>query len=194
MSPAQRRVILASASPRRRALLTSLGVRHRVVVPRVEEADHNSLPPAALVKHNAQLKAKAVADKVAGGIVLGADTIVVLGGRIFGKPRNAQAAAHMLRQLGGRTHTVYTGVCLLDPRRHRRFVAVSTTRVTLRRLSSAAIRRYLRGAAPWDKAGAYAVQEWDHMVVDDIRGSLSNVIGLPLHLVEEGLRQLGARA
>lgn len=187
-------LILASASPRRRALLRALGLRYRVIVPTVKEAHHDGLSPSRLVRHNARLKAATVAAGLQAGIVLAADTLVVLDGRLFGKPRDAAGAARMLRRLSGRTHVVYTGVCLADAQRGRRFSGVAATRVTIRRLSDAEIRRYVRGAAPMDKAGAYAVQHWDRMIVDRVEGSLSNVIGLPLHLVQQGLRRLGVTA
>jgi septum formation protein len=193
LHPAPASIILASASPRRSALLRALGLRYRVVAPRVKETRHGGLPPARLVQANARLKAEAVAAGRAQGVVLGADTIVALRGRLFGKPRDRASAARMLRALSGKTHVVYTGLCLLDVASGRRFAGVAATRVRIRSLSDDEIRRYLRDAAPWDKAGAYAVQHWDRMIVDEVRGSLSNVIGLPLHLVEQGLRRLGVR-
>lgn len=184
-------LILASASPRRRVLLRTFGLPFRVVTPRVNETHDRRVPPAKLVQRNAVRKAEAAARALASGVIVAADTLVVLDGRIFGKPRTARQADRMLRVLSGRTHRVYTGVCTLDLARRRRYVDVASTRVTMRGLSDGQIRRYLRGRAPWDKAGAYAVQDMPSMLIDRVDGSLSNVVGLPLHLVERRLRQCG---
>ena len=186
-------IILASASPRRRMLLRVLGVPFRVRVARVDELDDDRMSPPRLVTANARLKAEAIAARVRQGIIIGADTVVVLGSRRFGKPRDARHAKAMLRSLSGRTHRVYTGICVIDQDRRRRFVDVACTRVTMRRLSAAQIDRYVRGQAPWDKAGAYAVQDVHGMLIDRVRGSLSNVVGLPLEIVERRLRQCGIR-
>ena len=186
-------VILASSSPRRRALLRAMGIPHRVRHAGVDE--HCAIPGGArqLVRANARLKAEAVAKRLRQGVVLGADTIVVLRGRILGKPADFAEAVAMLTRLGGRTHTVYTGVCVVDVAKRREWVSIAATRVTLRTLSRRAIEAYVRRTKPYDKAGAYAVQDPRVVLVDRIQGSLSNVIGLPAHLVEQGLRWAGMR-
>ena len=97
----------------------------------------------------------------------------------------------MLRQLGGRTHRVYTGVCIIDVARRRRSLDVAISRVRLRRLTSRQIASYVAHHQPWDKAGAYAVQDVERLIIDEVHGSLSNVIGLPLALVQRRLRQFG---
>ena len=185
------RLVLASASPRRRALLHALGASHRVIVPRVDEAAAHPRSIRALVSHNARLKARAIAARVRDAVVLAADTVVALDGRVFGKPRDRADARRMLRALSGRTHRVYSGVCIIDGRNRRQWTDVRVSRVTFRRLSPADIDRYLDEARPWDKAGAYAVQDARTLIVDRIAGSLSNVIGLPLDVVERRLRQCG---
>ena len=184
-------LILASASPRRRLLLRALGLSYRVVEPRVEEHADGFRSPAAMVRHNASLKADAVAARRRRGLILAADTVVALGGRIFGKPRDPAEAASMLRRLGGRTHRVYTGVCVLDLARRRRFLDVAVSRVRLRRLTNRQIAAYLAHHRPWDKAGAYAVQDVERLIIDEVHGSLSNVIGLPMAIVQRRLRQCG---
>ena len=186
-------IILASASPRRRMLLRVLGVPFRVRVARVDELDDDRMSPPRLVTANARLKAEAIAARLRQGIVIGADTVVVLGSQRFGKPRDARHAKTMLSRLSGRTHRVYTGLCIMDTDRRRRFMDAVCTRVTMRRLSAAQIARYLHGQAPWDKAGAYAVQDVHGMFIHEVHGSLSNVVGLPLELVERRLRQCGVR-
>jgi len=184
--------MLASASPRRRALLKALGLSYRVCVPRVRERSAaRHAHPQQLVRENARLKAAAAAGHLRRGVVLAADTLVVLGTRIFGKPSTRAAAQRMLQRLSGRTHRVYTAVCIVDVDRRRTTLDVAVTRVHMRRLSRTDIDAYLRRAQPWDKAGAYAVQDAGEMLIDRLHGSLSNVVGLPLDVVERRLRQCG---
>ena len=140
---------------------------------------------------NARLKAEWAATRLTRGVVLAADTVVVLGRRIFGKPSNRAVAVRMLQHLSGRTHRVYTGVCVVDVDKHRTTLDVAVTRVRMRRLSPTDIEAYLRRAKPWDKAGAYAVQEAGGMLIDKMNGSFSNVVGLPLDVVEKRLRRCG---
>ena len=186
-----RPVVLASESPRRRALFQAFGIPFRVAVPRVQELHDERLTPAQLVRHNARLKADALAGSLADGVVVAADTVVALGARCFGKPKSADEARRMLTRLSGRTHQVYTGVCIIDAQRTRRWVDVISTNVTMRKLSPRDIARYVARMAHWDKAGAYAVQDLENLLIDRVDGSLSNVIGLPLHVVERRLRQCG---
>ncbi len=186
-----RLVTLATASPRRHALFRAFGLPHRIIVPRVAEVHDPRLAPVDVVKHNALLKARAVARRTTTGVIVAADTLVVCGGRLFGKPRNRADAKRMLRSLSGRTHHVYTGVCVLDLDRQRTSLDVAVTAVTIRRLSTFAIKRYLRESVHHDKAGAYAIQDTHGMLIDRLHGSLSNVVGLPLHVLERRLRDCG---
>jgi septum formation protein len=186
-----RPIILASASPRRRELMQVFGLPYRVIVPATDELDDERMPPRRLVRHNASTKADAVARGQRRGVIIAADTTVALDGRCFGKPRDAAHARRMLRQLSGRTHQVYTAVCIVDVDRSRRWLDVAVTAVRFRRLSAAEITRYVANRAHWDKAGAYAVQDLRALLIDRIAGSLSNVIGLPLHLVQRRLTDCG---
>ena len=138
------------------------------------------LPPRELVLANDDLKATAVANTRRGDVVLGADTVVVLDGEIFGKPRDLCHAAEMLARLGGRTHEVLTGVSLLRGGSQVRCCFVESTRVAFRPLDAASIDSYLAGINPLDKAGAYAAQEDHGRLIERIEGSLENVIGLPV--------------
>ncbi len=171
--------------------MRALGLTCRVIEPRIEEVADGFLTPTSLVRHNAALKADAVAARCSSGVVIAADTVVALGARIFGKPRNPSDAARMLQALGGRTHRVYTGVCILDLARHRRSLDVAVSRVRLRRLTPRQIAAYLAHHRPWDKAGAYAVQDVERLIIDEVHGSLFNVIALPLELLQRRLRQFG---
>lgn len=147
--------------------------------PGVEEMT-GGIPAHALVLANAELKALAVASQIQGDLVLGADTVVVLDGEIMGKPRDLSHAVEMLGQLAGKTHEVLTGVCLIRGGSVTRCSFVESTRVVFRPLSKADIKAYLDDIDPLDKAGSYAAQEDKGRLIEQIEGSLANVIGLPI--------------
>jgi septum formation protein len=179
-------IILASGSPRRRELLAQLGVKFEVVTAEVEER----MPPEtddapALAALNAALKARAVARQHPGRWVLGADTIVVLGKRVLGKPKTLGTAFEYLAALSGRTHEVITGCCLVDPEGQiRPFFDIS--HVTFHELTREVIAKYVTEVDVLDKAGAYALQNRGWNLVERIEGSSNNIIGLPTEkLVEE---------
>ncbi|MBI5396812.1 MAG: septum formation protein Maf [Verrucomicrobia bacterium] len=184
------RLILASASPRRAELLGSLGLRFEIIPSDAVEHDAHPVSPGELALHNAQLKARDVAARHQDAWVIGADTIVVLGETVFGKPRDPGEARRMLRRLSGHNHRVITGVCLISRGgADERSFAVETT-VRFRALGDADIEGYLAAVNVLDKAGAYAIQEGPP-VVAGIEGSYSNVVGLPLERLAEELRGLG---
>ena len=174
-------LILASASPRRRQLLEMLGIEHRVVPPDVDETRRDGEDPAGYVLRLAEEKARVVAAREPGGLVLAADTTVVLGPELFGKPATPAEAADMLRRLAGRTHQVYTGVALTAGDRIESALDVSD--VTFRALDAAAIAGYVATGEPMDKAGAYAIQGKGAALIEGIRGDFFGVMGLPLRLV-----------
>lgn len=173
-------LILASASPRREALLRQIGASFRVMVTKAEELTGSDLSPEALVQENARRKALAALLYAGGLPVLAADTVVALDGVIFGKPRDGADAAAMLSRLSGRRHAVYTGVAIAAKGRIE--VAAAKTVVEFAPLTMDAIRRYVETGEPLDKAGAYAVQGRAAAFITRIEGSFSNVVGLPLHL------------
>lgn len=187
LGPLPGRIILASASPRRKELLEAAGYDITVRPSDVEEL-MSGLSPRELVAANAEKKALHVADALPGELVLGADTLVVLAGEILGKPRDMEDAFGMLARLSGRTHEVLTGVCLTRGGSTRRCVFVDSTLVAFRRLDPAAITAYLADVNPLDKAGAYAAQEDRGRLIERIEGSIENVIGLPVTRVAEALR------
>jgi septum formation protein len=172
------RLVLASSSPRRRALLAQLGIDLQIVSPQVDEADLPGEPPDEFVLRVSKKKGVAVAASHPGQVVLAADTAVVLGPMLLGKPRGAEDAVRMLLQLSGREHQVLTGVWAGGPGGEHH-LAVSTS-VRFRRLSEAEARWYVATGEPMDKAGAYAIQERGGMFVERIDGSYSNVVGLPI--------------
>lgn len=176
-------MILASASPRRKELLSSMGAAFTVVVADAEEATEGK--PEQLVMENARRKARAVQKLHPGRMILGSDTVVCIDGQVLGKPKDEEDAFRMLRSLSGRQHQVYTGVCLLtESFEDTRF---DQTDVTFSSLTDDDIRWYIHTGEPMDKAGAYAIQGIAGMYVEKIHGSFSNVIGLPTSLVRQML-------
>ena len=183
-------VILASASPRRKELLSGMGLEFSVIPAEVDEISPGSGYPAAeMVRLNACLKADPIAKQHPDSLVIGSDTVVVCEGRIFGKPHTSGEAVSMLQNLSGRFHQVMSGVslrlgkCSLD----HSFTEIS--RVKFKDLTDAAIREYMDLVNVMDKAGAYAIQEHSELILDRLDGSLSNVIGLPVeHLTGELVR------
>lgn len=173
-------LILASASPRRCELLRELGIEFAVIPADITESNSEHLSPAELCQLNAHRKARMVAKKHPDQLVLGVDTMVCLGTTIFGKPADLADARRVLNQLQGKTHEVVSGVCLVCLRSHRERLFAISTRVTFRPLSQEEIDRYLAAINPLDKAGAYAIQEKGDMIIKEISGSYSNVVGLPL--------------
>ena len=177
-----KKLILASASPRRSDLLRLLGVSFDVVPSHVSETLDRSIPPADYVREISSRKARAVAANFHEEIVLGADTVVVLEGDILEKPAGEDEAAQMLGRLSGKTHRVYTGLALIDTGSGRSLQDVAVTDVSMRPITPEEIRQYVRTGEPLDKAGAYAVQGRAAAFVHSISGCFYNVVGLPLSL------------
>ncbi len=173
------RVVLASGSPRRKELLEAAGMMFEVVVSPAEEIHDASIPLAELCERNAELKAAAVAESRPEAVVIGADTLVWIDGEPLGKPRDLEEARAMLRKLGGRSHTVCTGVCAIFPD-GRRECFHELTEVRFRPLDEAAITAYFGKTDPLDKAGAYGIQDSGEMIVEGIEGAFDNVMGLPV--------------
>jgi septum formation protein len=188
-------IYLASASPRRSALLAQIGVAHRVQPVDVDESALGGEPPDRYVRRLAVLKAETLWDKLASWQrqpVLGADTAVVLDGQILGKPRDEQDCLRTLGMLSARTHQVFTAVALRASEGCQSRVNISD--VAFRKLSDDEIRRYWRSGEPADKAGAYAVQGRAALFIERIAGSYSGIMGLPLFETGELLAAIGARA
>ena len=185
------RVILASASPRRRELLTLIGVAHSVQPADVDETIHENEAPAVYAERLARTKASAIATGDDSIITIGADTIVVVDDRVLGKPRDRAEAGQMLRALSGRTHTVYTAVAV---RRGARVVStVEHVAVTFRPLTDGAIASYIDTGEPMDKAGAYGIQGFGATIVQRIDGDYFAVMGLPLGTLVALMDQVGVR-
>ena len=184
-------VVLASGSPRRRELLASVGLVFDVLDSGVEESGGEGLSPKDLVEFWAREMARAVSRLRPSSWVLGADTVVALGGEIFGKPSGPDEAASMLERLSGRTHEVYTGVCLTREDRGIVHVESVCTEVLFKTLSPSEIAAYVRTGEPLDKAGAYGIQGFGAFLVRRIEGSYTNVVGLPLCEVLDRMAEAG---
>jgi septum formation protein len=187
-------IILASASPRRNELLRQVGFSFDVIPSLAEEREMPGETPEEHVIRLSLEKAREVStrDDIDGRWIIGSDTIVLLDNEILGKPQDEEDAARMLRALSGRTHQVLSGYAILDRCTGENRSAAVTTRVTFRSLTVAEITGYIATQEPVDKAGAYAIQGLGAFMVSRIEGSYSNVVGLPLCEVVQGLEALGA--
>lgn len=184
-------LILASASPRRRELLASLGVAFQIVAAEVTEHEESSTDPRIMVTHNAALKADWVSARHPDALVLGADTTVFLDGHALNKPRDLEEARAMLRRLSGRTHTVFTGLAVRRQSDGTKVDETVATDVTFKVLDASAIDAYVSRVHVLDKAGAYAIQEHGDMIVAGYVGSWTNIVGLPLETTKQILTRCG---
>ncbi|MFH1716126.1 MAG: Maf family protein [Planctomycetota bacterium] len=189
-------IILASASPRRRQLLSEAGYEFTVVVPNIDESTFPSdrIDVREYTELLALAKAKSVAQMHETSVVIGADTVVDFDGRIIGKAADAADAESITRTLFSKPHKVVTGLAIVRLSDNTRLVASDSTTVYPRRLTTEQIAQHIEGGSWRDKAGAYAIQENGDEFVERIEGSLTNVMGLPMELLESLLGQLGISA
>lgn len=182
-------VILASASPRRCELLRQLGVHFEVIPSSAAESDSEHLSAGELCSLNAYRKARLVSKHHPDALVIGMDTVVALDSKVLGKPRDMDDAFGMMRALQGQTHRVCTGVCLIHLRSHKQKIFFEQTTVTFRPLTDEQIKSYYQHVNPLDKAGAYAIQERGDEIVAQVKGSYSNVVGLPVERLQSELSE-----
>ncbi|WDF57077.1 Maf family nucleotide pyrophosphatase [Mucilaginibacter sp. KACC 22063] len=183
------KIILASKSPRRQELLRLLDVDFEIVLKEVDESYPDDLSPEEVAVYIAEKKAKAYDDTIGNEIVLTADTIVCIDDKILGKPESAEHAVEMLQMLSGRVHRVVTGVCILYKSQYNKFFDVSE--VFFRKLTDEEIKTYVKLYKPFDKAGAYGIQEWIGLTgIEKISGSYTNVVGLPTEKLYQQLVRL----
>ncbi len=193
--PASLPLILASGSPRRRDLMEEAGYRFEVVKPDVEEIEDPAISIQGLTRTNARLKAEAVAHGYADRVVIAADTLVLRDDTALGKPADAEEALAMIRSLNGRTHQVFTAVCVTCESMGCEVEFSVVTDVTFRRLGDDELRHYHTLIEPMDKAGAYAAQDHGEVIIESMSGSRTNVVGLPMERLREVLEQdFGVRA
>jgi septum formation protein len=183
-----KQLILASNSPRRKQILTDAGFEFNVKVKEVEENFPADMPIIEVPIFLAIKKAKSLENEITNEIVLASDTIVAIDGEILNKPADENEARSMLRKLSGKKHVVYTGVCLFTKEKLKTFV--DTTEVYFKNLSDNEIDFYIKKCKPFDKAGAYGVQDFIGMIgIDKIEGSFFTVMGLPIHMVYKELSE-----
>ena len=186
------KLILASSSPRRKDLLQRLHIPFDVILPNVDESTIISDgSPETYCTALAELKANDITQHYPNELVIGADTIVVLGDEILGKPHDKAAAEYMLQTLSGKTHQVYTGVCLKWTEQNIHHLFAEITSVTFRDLDKKDIDHYIESCPPYDKAGAYGIQDWSAVFVKEIRGCYDNVVGFPISRFYQELKKLG---
>jgi len=189
-----KKLVLASASPRRQALLSGLGLKFKVLPSAAPEEIDPGMEPGTLVEELARRKAAWVAAQLTEQeetLVIGADTVVVLDGKILGKPRDEKEAQAMLEALAGRWHEVFTGVAVIDPASGKVVCTRERTRVKFRPLCPEEIAAYVATGEPLDKAGGYGVQGKGALLVERIDGCYYNVVGLPLVKLKEALAEFG---
>lgn len=181
--------VLASKSPRRKELLNSVGIKAEIIPANIDESVLSHLEPSKMVRELSMLKATDVARSFKGNTyVIGADTCVCLNGEVFGKPKNIEDAKRMLLSLSGKTHTVYTGFCVVECKTGICVAKTEKTLVTFRTLSEKEIDAYIKTREPMDKAGAYGIQNKGCVFIEKIEGDYFNVVGLPMCALTTMLR------
>ena len=184
--------ILASRSPRRRDLLLRLQTPFDVILPNVDESMiPSNVSPETYCIALAELKANDISQHYPSELVIGADTIVVLNDQIFGKPNDKVHAQNMLNTLSGKTHQVYSGVCLNWEEKNIHHLFAEVTMVTFKNLDERDISHYIESCSPYDKAGSYGIQDWSAVFVKEISGCYDNVVGFPISRFYQELKKLG---
>ncbi|MEJ2618449.1 MAG: Maf family protein, partial [Ignavibacteriaceae bacterium] len=174
-------VYLASKSPRRKKLLNQLNIKFKVIDVHINEESINGESPAGMVKRLSNEKLAKAREKVNDGVIITADTIVVINNEILGKPKDKNDAEKILKKLSGRTHTVYTGYSVFNCRNNKIITDYEKTSVTFRKLLQDEIKNYIASGTPMDKAGAYGIQDdFGAVFIKKINGDYYNVVGLPL--------------
>lgn len=183
----KKRLILASNSPRRIALLKSLGYHFDIIPHDIEECIHDKVLPVKLVQNLAFLKASDVAGRVCDAVIVSADTIVIHEKGILGKPKDVSDAKRILSILSNSEHDVISGVCVMEMPSRKKMLRIERTHIKMRNIKDEEIDRYILTGEPMDKAGSYAIQGEGGKFIEKVDGSYSNAVGLPLELLQEML-------
>jgi septum formation protein len=189
----EKKLVLASSSPRRAELLRKAKVDFEIIFPENIVEENISADPVSHVMELSRKKAESVVEKARNRLILGADTIVVLDGEILGKPRDKVDALRILKMLSSKEHKVYTGITLLDEKSGKRVSGYQLTGVKFNQLKEKEIEDYIETGEPLDKAGAYGIQGMGNFLVEKIEGDLDNVIGLPVRKLKELLIKISSR-
>jgi septum formation protein len=193
ISPPRKRIVLASGSPRRRELVKMIGLEFELAVPEIHEGSVPTSRPSSFVVELALAKALSLAHKFPNAVILGADTVVVLDGRVLGKPRDLRDARTMLHTLSGKTHMVYTGLALVDVPTGLRETCCEKSLVTMTDITDEEIDSYLATGEPMDKAGSYGIQGFGAVFIKHIDGCFFNVMGLPVARLYDMLKRLSRK-
>jgi len=185
------KIILASASKRRSKILKECGIAHRVVISNVPEKIDHKRGAKFNVLHNARLKAEKIADRYRRGFIVGADTVVLLGKRMIGKPKTRKEAKSLLEVFSGKTITVYTGLCVIDVKKGKSASGIDVSKVRVKMLSRKEIDKFVKIAGPHDKAGGFSIEGPGAFIFDNIDGSFYNILGLPMMKLDELFKKLG---
>ncbi len=186
-----KKIILASASPRRKEILGTTGLKFDICVSDYEEDLSIKKEPRALARFLSRKKAEDVAPKYKNAIIIAADTFIVFRGKLLGKPHTPKEAVKMLTMFNGNAHSVITGFTILDTGSNKRVSRSIETKVYFKKLTQKEIKAYVRTKEPLDKAGAYAIQGLGALFVEKIEGDFFNVVGLPLCELAESLKKFG---
>jgi septum formation protein len=186
-----RKIVLASASPRRKKLLKQLGLKFEVDPSLEQEMTEPGVPPPQLAANMALAKARTVANRHPDAIIIAADSFIAIEGRILGKPHTPDEARRMLGDLSGRPHAAITGLAVVDTATGRVFSRPTETKVYMKRLTHEEIDTYVNTGEPLDKAGAYAIQGRGAVFIEKIEGDYTNVVGLPLSVLAGALKDFG---
>lgn len=188
-----KKIILASASPRRKMLLKQIGLNFKVVASDFEEMINTKISSHELARKLSLGKAKVVAIKLSNSIIIAADTFVTFKGKILGKPKNKQDAKRILKLLSGKMHLIITGFTIIDTTTGQTATNSVETKVYFKKLTNKEIDTYVETGEPLDKAGAYGIQEKGSLFVKKIEGDYFNVVGLPIYAVVETLKKFGVK-
>ena len=185
------KVILASASKRRSKILKECGIPHRVVVSNVPEKMDHKRGARANVLYNAERKTERIADRYKEGFVIGADTVVLLGKRLIGKPKTRKEARSLLEAFSGKTILVYTGLSVIDAKSGRSASGAAVSKIRVKKLTREKIDKFVKIAGPHDKAGGFSIEGPGTFIFDNIEGSFYNILGLPMMKLDELFEKLG---
>ncbi len=186
-----REIVLASGSKRRSEILSSCGIAHIVHVSKIDEIFDSGKPVSEVVETNAVLKTESVARETENAIVVGADTLVVSGEKIIGKPKNESEAKKTLSEFSGRTIKVYTGICVVDTVNNEKAVGFDMSEVVVEHLDENKIQKYFPLLGPYDKAGGFSIEGVGSMLFDNIKGSYFNVLGLSMRTLKNLFMEIG---
>ena len=184
-------IILASASTRRSRILAECGIAHKIVVSHAAEIMDSSKSPTYNALFNACLKARTVARRTKKGFIIGADTVVLSGKNLIGKPRSKAQARRLLMEFSGRTISVYTGLCVINAVTGQEVKSVAVSQVKVKKITARMAGRFIKVAGPVDKAGGFSIEGPGSFIFDDVRGSFYNILGLPMIELYRLFEELG---